>query len=114
MASLRTAGRYIASAALVAGIAIAPSIDRDVDAPANPSLRAGLHAVRGPAPGETRVVPTSERIRRTRPLEELGSERVNRDPRPLPATLAAITHELPIRARPGAGKTVGVMPAGSP
>src|SRR5438309_167295 len=49
-------------------------------------------------------------------LERLAAFRFRTDPpppKPQPAVLAVITKALPIRARPGSGGVVGVMPASS-
>src|SRR5713226_1671772 len=47
-------------------------------------------------------------------LERLAAFRFRSDPippKPRPALLAVITRSLPIRARPGSGRVIGVMPA---
>lgn len=53
-------------------------------------------------------------LRPTDPVTELGTERLERAPKPLPESLVAVPRPLPIRERPGRGARVGVMPAGSP
>jgi lipoprotein-anchoring transpeptidase ErfK/SrfK len=67
----------------------------------------------GPQP---RVKTQSDPVALASPVErkQRSAAHAPRTDRPRPALLAAVPRTLPIRARPGGGRVVGEMPAGSP
>ena len=82
--------------------------------PALPQTLSPASPVRsGPAP---RVKTQSELVGLASPVErkQRSAASAPRLERPRPALLAAVPRTLPITARPGGGRVVGEMPAGSP